>query len=90
MRRPFKASGLLLGAALLAALAALPQSARAEAPTPVPSGSPSPSPGALPIRGVQLETQQLAPSGAHVEAPPFGLPRRFKLAPNASPSPQGR
>lgn len=86
---PRKPAVALLALAACAALAAPPAPARADAPRPVLSPSPSPSPAAsLPIRGVQLESQELAPEGAHVEAPPFGLPRRYKLTPIASPTPQ--
>lgn len=55
------------------------------------AAEPTPSPGALPIRGVTVDVQQRsqqAPSGVHIEAPPFA-PRMYRAAP-APAAPQNR
>ena len=51
----------------------------------------SPPPGSLGIKGVTVDVQpkslvEPAPPGAHIEAPPFGGIRAFRVTPSASPS----
>ena len=51
----------------------------------------SPPPGSLGIKGVTVDVQpksltDRAPEGDHIEAPPFGGIRAFRITPSASPS----
>ena len=51
----------------------------------------SPPPGSLGIKGVTVDVQpksltDRAPEGAHIEAPPFGGIRSFRVSPSATPS----
>lgn len=55
----------------------------------------SPPPGGLGIKGVTVDVQpkskkDRAPSGAHIEAPPFGGVRAFRVTPSATPSARPR